>query len=563
MASLADMYATQPPPSPGPRPPTPGDNNLQTTMDFINWNKANQAYQSYYQQHPATFDPSAPWDYAAKMGTEGRDTSSIAAMQNPAFRSFIMPPASDGADNKYAVLDWLYNPANQVRDAQGNLLQGGANAQSWGSKFYVPGSEYSSMVQPYDTNPKSDGILGSIDSWAPLLIGGLGAAGAAGLFGGGGVLSGGAGALPAVGAGAGAGGSPIVIADALSGGLTPIGGPLTATGAGGAAAGSFGSGVFNGASNFLQSPISSISNLFSGGGSPGGAMSTAQLNQAAQAYAAAGYSPEQITGFLSQASGASAADVTAALNGTTSALNFAGGTGSMNGIGGLLSGLGNSSTLATLAGAALGGINGSKQTGTQTTTQDPWAGQQPYLLDMFNKAKLAADSNAQSPYQTSALSTMQQFANGPTTNPYAGVDNPYLTSTINNASADAMRNMMPAFDQAQKASGSFGNSGQAETFARTAGNTLGNIATNARMQDYQTQQQLGENAVNRTASILPTMYTAGQTSASNPWTNIKNYSNAVTGNYGGTTSQPIYTNSTANMLGGGLLGSQLYKSLLG
>ena len=226
-----------------------------------------------------------------------------------------------------------------------------------------------------------------------------------------------------------------------------------------------------------------------------------------------------------------------------------------------LSSLTSGSGLATLAGGLLGGVDGSKQTGTQTSTQAPWSPQQPYLTDMFAKAKAASDSGAMSPYEQTALTGMQGFANGPKTNPYAGVDNPYLTQTINNASQDAMRNLMPAFDQAQHASGSFGNSGVAETFGRSAANTLGNIATSARMQDYGTQQQLGENAVNRSVSALGPLYSAGQNSTANPWTNIKNYGSAITGSYGGTSSQPIYTNQAANMLGGGLLGSQIYKNL--
>lgn len=227
-----------------------------------------------------------------------------------------------------------------------------------------------------------------------------------------------------------------------------------------------------------------------------------------------------------------------------------------------LNGLTSPAGLTTLAGGLLGGVNGSKQTGTQTNTQAPWTPQQPYLLDMFSKAKTAADSGAMSPYEQSALAGMQGFANGPKTNPLAGVDNPYLTQTINNASQDAMRNLMPMYDQAQRASGSFGNSGVTEAFGRTAADTLGKIATNARMQDYGTQQQLGENAVNRTVSSLGPLFSAGQNSASNPWTNINKYGAAITGSYGGTSSAPIYTNQASNMLGGGLLGSQIYNNLM-
>ena len=227
-----------------------------------------------------------------------------------------------------------------------------------------------------------------------------------------------------------------------------------------------------------------------------------------------------------------------------------------------LKGLTSPAGLTTLAGGLLGSLDGSKQTGTETKTQAPWTPQQPYLLDMFAKAKAASDSGAASPYETSALQGMQGFANGPKTNPYAGVDNPYLTQTINNASQDAMRNLMPMYDQAQRASGSFGNSGVAEIFGRTAADTLGKIATNARMQDYGTQQQLGENAVNRTVSSLGPLFSAGQNSALNPWTNINKYGQAITGSYGGTSSQPIYTNPVSNMLGGGLLGSQVYRNLM-
>ncbi len=227
-----------------------------------------------------------------------------------------------------------------------------------------------------------------------------------------------------------------------------------------------------------------------------------------------------------------------------------------------LNGLTSPAGLTTLAGGLLGSLDGSKQTGTETKTQAPWTPQQPYLLDLFNKAKTASDTGAMSPYEQTALTGMQGFANGPKTNPLAGVDNPYLTQTINNASQDAMRNLMPMYDQAQRASGSFGNSGVAEIFGRTAADTLGKIATNARMQDYGTQQQLGENAVNRTVSSLGPLFSAGQNSASNPWTNINKYGQAITGSYGGTSSQPIYTNPVSNMLGGGLLGSQVYRNLM-
>ena len=159
------------------------------------------------------------------------------------------------------------------------------------------------------------------------------------------------------------------------------------------------------------------------------------------------------------------------------------------------------------------------------------------------------------------MERMSNVAGGPTSNPYTGQDNPYLTSSINNASQDAMRNLMPAFDQAQRASGSFGNSGVAETFGHAAANTLGHIATDARMQNYGEQAQLAQQGVQNTIGALGPLYSAGAASSLNPWTNLKNYGSVVTGNYGGTSSQPIYTNPISNALGGAMMGSQIFKNL--
>lgn len=223
----------------------------------------------------------------------------------------------------------------------------------------------------------------------------------------------------------------------------------------------------------------------------------------------------------------------------------------------------NSGAGSALAGGLLGSLNGAKQTGESTTTQAPWSAQQPYLLDMFQKAQQtqAGGAASMSPQERQALQTMGQVASGPTSNPYFGVDNPYLKGVIDNASQDVMRNLMPMMNRANIASGSFGNSGIAETFGRTAASELGKIATGTRFTDYTNQQQLGENAANRTTGMLGPLYSAGQNSAANPWANLANYGKAVTGSYGSQTTNPIYTNPTANVLGGALLGSQIYRNI--
>ena len=93
-------------------------------------------------------------------------------------------------------------------------------------------------------------------------------------------------------------------------------------------------------------------------------------------------------------------------------------------------------------------------------------------------------------------------------NPYAGMNNPYTTQAIDAASADAARNYnlytTPQRDAQMARSGSFGNTGvqqmQLED-SRNFGNTLGNIANSARMSDLNRQQDMGEAAANRQTGV--------------------------------------------------------------
>lgn len=92
-------------------------------------------------------------------------------------------------------------------------------------------------------------------------------------------------------------------------------------------------------------------------------------------------------------------------------------------------------------------------------------------------------------------------------NPYAGMNNPYTTEAIDNASNDAIRNYQkftaPARDAQAVRSGSFGNSGVQEMQLEDQRNlqgTLGGIATNARMADLAAQQRMGESAADRQTS---------------------------------------------------------------
>ena len=264
----------------------------------------------------------------------------------------------------------------------------------------------------------------------------------------------------------------------------------------------------------------------------------------------------------------------------------------LSGIGGAVSNaMSNPALLATVGGGILGSI-GAKQTGTQVSTQAPWEAQQPYLKDLFAKASGALNTSlAFSPQEQMALDAMQQRAmmgspvhgmgqatamgilGGIDSNPYLGADNPYLTKSINAASEDAMRNMQPMFAQQQRASGSFGNANLAESQARTAATTLGNIANNARMADYTQQQQLGESDINRRMNLalqspnlaqsdfndLEKLYNVGQTRRFDPYATLGKYGSLIQGNYGGVSSSPLYQNKAAEALGGGLLGMQAWN----
>ena len=137
--------------------------------------------------------------------------------------------------------------------------------------------------------------------------------------------------------------------------------------------------------------------------------------------------------------------------------------------------------------------------------QNPFLGQQAQGVQGQGSVMPYAQQIAQQGQQANPwLGKQSQQAQGAGSNPF-GANNPFLTQAIDSASADATRNfqttVQPALAAAQRASGSFGNSavGEMERNAYSDfGRNLGNIANGARMQDYTAQQQLAENALNRT-----------------------------------------------------------------
>lgn len=221
--------------------------------------------------------------------------------------------------------------------------------------------------------------------------------------------------------------------------------------------------------------------------------------------------------------------------------------------------------LGPIAGGLLGLFGGGDEpAGQTTTTQEPWGPQQGYLKDLFAKAQGVSGYGDQiTQDQLDAQKEMGKWASGENFNPLLGVNNPYLTQVINNSSADAMRNLQPMINRANAASGSFGNSGVAETYGRTAADALGKIATQARMQDYTQQQNLYENDANRRISAIQPFLGQANYEQSMPWKNVQNYGQTIQGSYGGANSSPYFTNPAANVLGGAGMGSWLGNQING
>ena len=215
--------------------------------------------------------------------------------------------------------------------------------------------------------------------------------------------------------------------------------------------------------------------------------------------------------------------------------------------------------LGALAGGVLGGIGGgSKPAGQTTTTNAPWGPQQPYLQDLYGRAQQVSQYGDQfTPDQASAQRELGKFASGERYNPMLGMDNPHLQGVIDNASQDTMRNLMPQMAKANAASGSFGNSGVAETYGRAAGDALGNIATSTRFKDYLAQQGLNETDLDRRMRAIGGFQTQANSEQGLPWNNLTNYKNSILGSGGGSESTPYFSNTAASVLGGAGLGARL------
>lgn len=243
-------------------------------------------------------------------------------------------------------------------------------------------------------------------------------------------------------------------------------------------------------------------------------------------------------------------------------------------------------------------IGNQAYTGFGQSTQvaaNPW--QQTAWQNTFNRGEQGAQEVSDARGQLS--STIK--GGGFESNPFLQQSNPYLQSSIDSALGDQARNynlaVKPQTESAMVGSGSFGNSGLQQMQGEQQRNLMqeqGRTASNMRFADYQNQSQLYDNERNRqmqatqfAPAMAATDYTdlnamqqAGsslqgqqqgeRTAAYNQYLDAREWpfktlgaqgSAMNQGSVGSSSYQQEQPNTTANVLGGLLAGSQVANSL--
>jgi Chaperone of endosialidase len=248
---------------------------------------------------------------------------------------------------------------------------------------------------------------------------------------------------------------------------------------------------------------------------------------------------------------------------------------------------------------------------TQTVTQkaDPWAGQQPYLTDVFAQAKNLYNAQGPNYFPTSTVAPMNsgqtdslnniysvgsqggtpalQAAQGNNTQTlngdYLSAGNPYFSNMAQSVLGQVMPGIQAGFNTGNRLDSGLASRAAAmgatdalgglayQNYQDERGNqikaqalapgidqsTLGDMNTGLQAAGaYQNQNQ-------NELSDLVNRWNYGQ---QQPWQKLGMYGQSVAGNYGGTTQtqQPMYSNPTANILGGASalagIGSGLFGS---
>jgi hypothetical protein len=200
-----------------------------------------------------------------------------------------------------------------------------------------------------------------------------------------------------------------------------------------------------------------------------------------------------------------------------------------------------------LAGAALGGLNGSKPAGTTTTTTNVPDWQQPYIQNLLGQSGAALSQSQSYAGANQGLvnaggQQLQDTISGKYLDPNS---NPYL-SNMYNAAADQVKNQVNS---------NFEGSGRYGSGAQTGelGYQLGNLASNM----YGNAYQQGRTQQLTAATAAPGYATSA---AQSPFAPLQAYQGIVGQPYGTATSTPYFTNPTGGALSGALAGYGLSKA---
>jgi len=222
-----------------------------------------------------------------------------------------------------------------------------------------------------------------------------------------------------------------------------------------------------------------------------------------------------------------------------------------------------------LMSAKNGGLLGTQQK-DQTTTTAPWEPQQGYLKDIFQQGQNLYNANPGGMNQATQMGinalmqpdqNIQQGAGllGRTMNGDFLNSNPYLDQTFNQAASSVGNNIASRF----AGSGRFG-SGAMYNSLNSGMNNLANDIYGGNYQMERNRQMQAAQMAPSFANFDANRYLqAGQLQQQAPWEQLAKYQGAVSGNYGGTSTSPMYRNATAGLLGGALAGAQLGSALPG
>lgn len=216
---------------------------------------------------------------------------------------------------------------------------------------------------------------------------------------------------------------------------------------------------------------------------------------------------------------------------------------------------------------------------TQVTTTQPPAFQLPYLQYGLGQAKSAYDQGAQvvpfSPYSEQALQGTAQRATAGS--PLVDAGQQYAQKSLQGGFLGANPYLDQTFEQARLAT----QGGLSSEFARSGRNVdasqglrsqqLNDLATKIYGGNYANERQLQQGVLGSTTQLANQDYVdlaqlrgAGsdveglaREYQQAPGQALDQYLGRVSGNFGSTSSQPLYRNSGSAALGGALVGSQI------